>query len=927
MRPSDTIQGGHDAGDSRDAGTRERAARERHARIKGACADAQALAPAERASLLRARLASESEVAEALALLGEIDRHAQADGDAVSVLGGEAVAGPGAYARTTEGAPAPAPPRGGVLRPGERLGPYEVVKWLGGGGMGDVYLCTKPEGAVRLPVAVKVIRKGMDSDQIVRRFEQERRLLGTLNQANIARLLDAATTPDGRPYLVMEYVPGLPIDAYCNDKKLNVQERLALFRKVCDAVHFAHANLIVHRDLKPSNILVDRNGEPKLVDFGIAKIMNPMLAAEGSGVFTLDAQRLMTPQYASPEQIAGKDVGTATDIYSLGVVLYELLTGRRPYALKKLAEEEMRRIVCELVPAPPSLVVNPEGSRRATRGPAAAPDGDALADGTGGTATSATSVVIATNRGTRPAALRRTLQGDIDTIVMHALEKVDRRRYRSVAEFATDIDNYFGGRPLVARPPSAWTDTWKFVRRHKAGAAATLSVAAVLALSSGVMWRLWQRSERAEAATRVEKQATLEVFDGFAQALAALRQDRDGTLTDTTLEQTLTPLLAAVERVGPRDADLMRQAAGALESYGLTAGVASWGGRQRARDAGTALGKAIALRERVAGLPGAPASDTLHLARTLGLAAENRRWETDPAEVEQRIALAERAVSLCDGVLTRAPGDVPARVALGRALFKRVQVARRGAGDGREAEALEQAARVARLLDVRRTLAKEAKPRDHDLDADLASALLLAADRSEDAHDHQRLKWLEECLSLRQTVAAAQRDRWEPAVLALRARTRLGSHLCQAMNRTADGLRELEQARVQAERIEAAFSGVPMPPNVRVAVLQAYAELSAVQATPAHVDRMWALFSGTALAGVQNDRNVAANLMMVASNAAEVTGGNTMEKRTLAGLAEWLARALEAHAPDERFTPEENQARARARRVLFQAEPAAEAKP
>ncbi|MDQ6666022.1 MAG: serine/threonine protein kinase [Acidobacteriota bacterium] len=238
----------------------------------------------------------------------------------------------------------------------ERLGPYQLVREIGNGGMGTVYLGVRSDDEYRKRVAVKAIKRGMDTEAIVRRFRRERQVLAALDHPNIARLLDGGTSAAGLPYFVMEYVEGLPIDRYCEEQKLSVDDRLKLFRIVCGAVHFAHKNLVVHRDIKPGNILVTSGGTPKLLDFGVSKLLNPEMSFA-----TIDsgdqALRLMTPEYASPEQVRGEPITTASDVYSLGVLLYELLTGHRPYRIVTRSPEEIFRRVCEQQPEPPSSIV------------------------------------------------------------------------------------------------------------------------------------------------------------------------------------------------------------------------------------------------------------------------------------------------------------------------------------------------------------------------------------------------------------------------------------------------------------------------------------------------------------------------------------------------------------------------------------------
>ena len=328
----------------------------------------------------------------------------------------------------------------------ERIGPYKVLKLLGRGGMGAVYLAARDDDEFSKQVAIKVVPGGVESDELLSRFRGERQILASLEHPHIARLLDGGATEDGLPYLVMDYVDGVPVDVYCDRNRLSLDARLELFREICKAVQHAHRNLIVHRDIKPANILVTADGDPKLLDFGIAKLLEADPDPTAGSPPT--ATRLMTPEYASPEQIRGERVTTATDVYSLGLLLYELLTGRRPYALQKSGFDAMARAITGQEPERPSTAV--------VRDPVKTDPGGA----------EATVERIARQRSSLPDALRRRLAGDLDHILLMALRKEPARRYPTVEQLSEDIRRHLEGLPVEARP-----DTWgyrakKYLRRH-----------------------------------------------------------------------------------------------------------------------------------------------------------------------------------------------------------------------------------------------------------------------------------------------------------------------------------------------------------------------------------------------------------------------------------------------------------------------------
>ena len=336
-----------------------------------------------------------------------------------------------------------------VTDPPLRLGPYRLLRELGSGGMGTVYLARRDDAEYERDVAVKILRAGIGADEAVRRFLAERQILARLEHPGIARLYDGGSTEDGSPFLVMELISGLPLDAYCDHHRLGIDARLDLFRRVCTAVQYAHQNLLVHRDLKPTNILVTADGEPKLLDFGIAKQLAPGVAPD----LTRTGSRVMTPSCASPEQIRGEPITTASDVYSLGVLLYELLAGRSPYRVAGDLPHEIEHAICDQEPEPPSLAL----FRRDPDGPS--PE------------------AIARARDTRPAALRRRLRGDLDTIVHTALRKEPARRYGSAADLAADVDRHLHHRPVAARPDSLLYRTRKLLRRRRAGVATAAVVA------------------------------------------------------------------------------------------------------------------------------------------------------------------------------------------------------------------------------------------------------------------------------------------------------------------------------------------------------------------------------------------------------------------------------------------------------------------
>lgn len=367
-----------------------------------------------------------------------------------------------------------------------RLGPYRVIGAHAHGGMGTVYLAERADRQFEQRVAIKFVRQGADSEDARRRFLIERQILARLDHPNIARLLDGGVAADGRPWFAMEFVEGEPITTFCDERRLDVAARLRLFSDVCEAVRYAHQNLVVHRDIKPSNILVTVDGRVKLLDFGIAKLLESATDKMVDTVpETRTGLRLLTPEYAAPEQIRGDPITTATDVYALGTVLYELLTGHRVHRIVTHSAIEIERIVCETEPERPSAVVSQPVEGNVRNGL------DRSAEG------------VSARRGTEPRALRRILAGDLDTIVLKALEKVPQRRYASAEALLEDLRRHDAGLPLRARPDSFTYRTRKFMRRHRLGVVASAAIA--VTIIAGITASLMQARETAAEAEKARE--------------------------------------------------------------------------------------------------------------------------------------------------------------------------------------------------------------------------------------------------------------------------------------------------------------------------------------------------------------------------------------------------------------------------------------
>ena len=440
---------------------------------------------------------------------------------------------------------------------GKRFGVYRLIREIGRGGMGAVFLAERSDGEYEQKVALKIIRQTVADRESENRFRRERQILAALNHPNIARLLDGGVSAAGEPFLVMEYIAGKPLTEYAAAKHLSIAERLRLFLKVGAAVAFAHQNLIVHRDIKPSNILVTESGEPKLLDFGLAKVLD----FETDAVNTATAFRAMTPAYASPEQMRGETVTTASDIYSLGIVLYELLTGTRPFDFKTNSFEEMLRVVSTSEPIRPSEVES-RGSRVESRLESQVTNFELQKD-------------TVEKHPTTPVFSRlstfdsRLLRGDLDNIVLMALRKEPSRRYQSVGEFSEDIERHLNGLTVKARPNTASYRAEKFVKRHRFGVAAGFLI--LLTLIGGIITTVWQANRAETQRAKAEKRFgdVRKIAGSFIFEIAPKIENLAGAMEAREILVTRAlEYLDNLERESSDDRDLQRELAAAYEKVG-----------------------------------------------------------------------------------------------------------------------------------------------------------------------------------------------------------------------------------------------------------------------------------------------------------------------------------------------------------------------
>ncbi len=554
---------------------------------------------------------------------------------------------------------------------GQQFGAYKVIGELGHGGMGAVYLATRTDGKFEQQVALKLLKREMNTAAIRRRFEQERNILASLEHPNIARLLNAGTTDDRIPYIAMEYVEGLAIDDYCNQHKLNLNERLDLFREVCSAVDFAHRNLIVHRDLKPSNILVTKDGSTKLLDFGISKILSEEIEIADSA--TITKLGVMTPSYASPEQIQSKSVTTATDIYSLGVILYELLCGHRPFETKEQDLKEIYKAIIEDNPPLPSSMVREVTKQfkeiteaktaiQPNEEPKSFLENPSAENKKSDTKANRTLLTKSQTINLSSSSIR----GDLDNIVLKALRKEPERRYSSAENFAEDIKRHLKGLPVNARPNTFSYRAEKFVSRNKASVFAGGLI--ILAIFGGIIATLWQarvaQAERAKAERRFNDVRTL--ANSFLIDLAPKIEKLPGS---TPAREELISLalkyLDSLSKEAGDDLQLQRELAAAYEKVGDLQGNQMSSNLGDSKSTAKSYEKAFSIRQKLYDQNPNDLTAMGDMASSFAKMSEIRMQVGTTEEVKDYF---EKSLELRKKIAERNPNDFEARKNLAIAL-------------------------------------------------------------------------------------------------------------------------------------------------------------------------------------------------------------------------------------------------------------------
>ena len=561
------------------------------------------------------------------------------------------------------------------------IGNYKILKKIGEGGMGAVYLAERAD--LKQKVALKIIRHGADSDVILRRFRREQEILAALEHPNIARLLDVGISKDGVPFLAMEYVEGVDLTTYSNNENLSVAGKLNLFRKVCEAVAYAHSRLIVHRDLKPSNIIVNSKGEPKLLDFGISKLISETESPENKG--TVTSLGMLTPNYASPEQFRGETVSTSTDVYSLGVILYELLTDTLPYQITNKRIDEVARAVCETNPPRPSEVV---GGWQSAVGSRQSAENYSTEENKGQTKGNQSK--------TKPKSKiqnLKLLRGDLDNILLKALRKEPARRYSSVEQFSEDLRRHLQGLPVAARPDTFSYRAEKFIKRNRVPVASAALV--FLLLIGGVVGISWQYF-RAERQRQLAEQRFNQVRE-IANNVVYKYHDGIANLPGSTeirkmLVNDATKYLDSLSRDAGEDGGLQRELANAYVKLADVQGKTYYSNVGDTNGAIENYRKAVGILETLAAstdetIKSQAADDLIVAYQTLGMMQSRIFAHVDSVATQGKsLALAEEKAAL-------APDDVGVQYSLVRA-------------NGRYADSLREGGRFDEAIDIyRRTLA------------------------------------------------------------------------------------------------------------------------------------------------------------------------------------------------------------------------------
>lgn len=521
---------------------------------------------------------------------------------------------------------------------GKEIDDYRIIREIGHGGMGVVFEAARQTEDFTQKVAIKLLKNGMDSNAMIRRFRHERQILASLEHPNIARLLDGGKSKEGIPYFAMEFVDGKPIDEYCFEKNLSISERLLLFLQVCLAVSFAHSRLVVHRDLKPTNILVTTNGTIKLLDFGISKFITEDSDYKTQTVTSLG---MMTPKYASPEQINGEIVTTSSDIYSLGLVLYELLTGVAAYDFPNNRPDEIAKIICESEPLRPSSVVS--GAER-------------------------WSVVKDTAKNklhTNGDSKTRYLKGDIDNIILKSLQKLPSRRYASVEQFSNDIQRHLQGLPVIARPDTFSYRFEKFIKRNRVSVVAGgLIVASLIAGIAGTSWQAYRAEQQRLLAEKrfdqVRELANNVVFKYHDQ----IKDLQGATKVRETLVQDALKYLDNLQEDTVRDPELSRELAEAYIRIGNVQGGAYQANLGDSKGATESYEKAFKLLE-----PLADNSTDLKLLATLREAyTESGRAFYRIGEFNKQNENLKKGLALSERIISLDPNNIESKIYYSRSL-------------------------------------------------------------------------------------------------------------------------------------------------------------------------------------------------------------------------------------------------------------------